>query len=292
MGGHRYDLVSRSARATTDGYFTKSTEEIFKQRTVHDSLSPKGLNKRECFDSDVHPNSLAVILGGDLTGSMGHIPHALIKDGLPTIMSKVIEAGSPDAAICWCGVGDHKTDRGPLQIGQFESGDEQIDRHLENTWLEGGGGGNGGESYGLVWAFAANHTSIHCFEKRGEKGVLITWGDEDIHDHYDSTALTNIFDKFYEGTSAEALLKAAAGKWHVYHLGLPSGHRMDHWKALLGENFIPIQNYKEIPGRISDLVLKHTKGGKRIEPLDTTSGRQDSGNGNNSNEDDDIVFVK
>ncbi|HAO33838.1 MAG TPA: hypothetical protein DCQ84_12920, partial [Candidatus Competibacteraceae bacterium] len=55
----------------------------------------------------------------------------------------------------------------------------RIARQLRRLWLEKGGGGNACESYTLPWYFAATHTAIDCFEKRGKKGYLFTVGDEE-----------------------------------------------------------------------------------------------------------------
>jgi hypothetical protein len=262
MGYGGYSTDSRATRAVTDGFHTKSRSELFKQRHVHDSLSPQGLNVRECLDSTDHPHTIAVMLGLDVTGSMGIIPHELIKDGLPHIMSTIIEAGTPDVALCFLAIGDHINDHGSLQVAQFEASDELLDKHLQNVWLEGGGGGNGGESYPLAWYTAANHTKTDCFDKRGQKGVLITIGDENLHTDYPAEFFKEAFGptcRVEKNTTAAELLAAAKEKWHVYHLGLPSGHTMSRWKELLGPNFIPVNDHNEVPKRVAEIVLKHSK---------------------------------
>ena len=76
-------------------------------------------------------------------------------------------------------IGDAECDRAPLQVTQFEA-DIRLADQLRELWIEGGGGGNRGESYHLPWAFAAMRTSTDCFERRGRKGYLFTIGDEPI----------------------------------------------------------------------------------------------------------------
>lgn len=70
----------------------------------------------------------------------------------------------------------------------FEA-DIRIARQLEKLWLEKGGGGNCCESYTLPWYFAALHTAIDWFEKRGQKGYLFTVGDE-LPTYLPGTAIT------------------------------------------------------------------------------------------------------
>lgn len=264
MGYTSYDTNSRSVRASSLNYHSASVDQLFQQnvsRSIHESLDPKNLRVRECLDSTEHPNSLAVIFQLDVTGSMGKIPHDLIKDGLPTMMGKITEVGSPDAALCFVAAGDHLRDQAPFQVGQFESGDEELDRHLQNTWLEGEGGGNGGESYALGWYFAAKHTKIDCFDKRGQKGIFISVGDENVHKNYAASALKRIFGTHasVEGDlTASDLLAEAQQRWHVYHIALPGYHSMGYWGELLGNNLIEISNYKDVPKTVAEIVLRHT----------------------------------
>lgn len=71
MGGTSYSTENRSFRAASAGYFTSSPDEIFKQnkkKVIHESMNPVGVTIREARDSDVHPNSIPIILALDLTG--------------------------------------------------------------------------------------------------------------------------------------------------------------------------------------------------------------------------------
>ena len=168
MGGGTYSSTTRHERAVTSGYYSKPKEEIFKQREINNAMNPYGISIRESRDSVEHPNSLAIILALDVTGSMGSIPHHLVKDGLPDIMQGIIDKGLKDPQLLFLAIGDHECgDKAPLQVGQFESSDELLDKWLTDVFLEGGGGSNEGESYLLAWYFASLHTSIDCLEKRG-----------------------------------------------------------------------------------------------------------------------------
>lgn len=153
MGGGPYSANDRSIRAENLGYYDKPIEQVFKQKELHLKMNPKGVAIRESRDLNESSKSIAIILGLDVTGSMDYIPHNLIQNGLPTIMKNIMDLGVEYPQLLFIGIGDHKCDRGPLQIGQFETSDELLDFWLTHTWLEKGGGGNGGESYGLAHYF-------------------------------------------------------------------------------------------------------------------------------------------
>ena len=266
MGGGTYCFSSRATRATSLGYDTKSAQEIFTSKSINNAMDPSGIDVRESRDSEEHPNSLAIVLALDVTGSMGSIPHHLVKEGLPTIMDGIIQKGIKDPQMLFLGIGDHECDRAPLQVGQFESSDELLDKWLTDIYLEGGGGGNDGESYMLAWHLAANHTSIDCFEKRKEKGYLFTVGDEHTLKELPSHALKKIMGSSQaDSTTAAELLDKAREQYNVYHLHVMEGCNgrrqdvMDGWKQLMGEdNLILVEKHRDIPGIVADIVTKNS----------------------------------
>ena len=250
MGGHFYSTDDRSTRAAAKGYNTKSTQEIF-SRNLHESMNPKDVSLRESRDSEQHPYSFPAILGLDFTGSMGQTPHELIKEGLPHLISSIIERGVEDISLCFIGIGDHVSDRAPLQIGQFESGDEQLDMWLERSWLEGNGGGNGGESYLLALVFAAFVCQTDHWDKRGQKGVLVTVGDEPPLTVLPKSSAIDIFgdqaSDWFEGheITAAQLMDIVRERWEVFHLHVNHGGRYDNrisekWHELLGAEHVHV----------------------------------------------------
>lgn len=265
MGGTRYDLGARLSRAEAAGYGKKSASEIFTQnslRMAHESMNPNGVVFREARDSEAHPNTVPIILGLDVTGSMGHIPHELIKEGLPKLMGGIIQGGVPDPALLFLRIGDHECDRYPLQVGQFESGDQELDMWLIRTYIEGGGGGNMGESYLLAWYFAAFHTKTDAFDKRGQKGLLFTVGDEPGLKTLPASAIKEIMGQGQQTYTHLELLAEAQKKYDVYHISvLHSGQAIDadvEWKALLGQNCLSIEDHREIPNVIKKIICdKH-----------------------------------
>ena len=264
MGAGSYDYAARSTRATAMGFMSNDIKTVFKARKIQTGMSPVGVTVRESRDSDEHPNSRAIIIALDETGSMGKIPHQMIQTGLPTIMKEVMDAGEKDAQVLFLGIGDHKFDEAPLQVGQFETSDEKLDKWLQDLYLEGRGGNNNGESYLLAWYFEAMHTEIDCFEKRGQKGFLFTIGDEPTLGEVTESELKKIMgDGEYRTYTAAELLTEAKKKYDVYHLLVTettTGSRPETqigWKKLMGENVLIVNDHKNIPNIIADTVNKN-----------------------------------
>jgi hypothetical protein len=265
MGHGTYSYIDRSVRATSSGYYTAPVEQIFTERKINQAMDPKGVMLRESRDSDNHPKSVAVVVALDVTGSMLTVPHEMVKDGLPTMVSTIIQGGNLDPQVLFLAIGDHECDRAPLQVGQFESGDEELDKWLTSIYLESGGGGNDGESYLLAWYFAGLRTSIDCFEKRGQKGLLFTIGDEPCLRGISESHLKKVFgDGQYSSYRAEELLALAREKYHVYHINVEetgtsrSRGSVDKWKTLIGENLINVYSHTEIPQKIAEVVNRLT----------------------------------
>ncbi|MCW5211787.1 hypothetical protein VU04_02625 [Desulfobulbus sp. TB] len=261
MGMGSYSLNNRAKRSEIKGYSSRSIREIFSQREVNRAMNPYGVTLRESRDSEEHPESVAIILGLDVTGSMGSIPHHLVKDGLPKIMGKIIQSGTKDPQLMFLAIGDHEYDQSPLQVGQFESSDELLDKWLTNVYLEGGGGGNTGESYLLAWYFAAFHTSIDSFEKRKKKGFLFTIGDEPTLPDISVKDLKAIMGNGqHEPFYATTLLDKARQSYHVYHLHIKQTYAgsmqetMDGWKQLLGDHLIILEDHQEVSTVLPQII--------------------------------------
>lgn len=216
----------RSYYATS--YATKSRDEIFDSRGLHEDLDLRKskTHVRESRDSEEHPESTPFFIALDETGSMGSVPEYLIRNELPKLMDSLIEKGGlSNPQILFMGVGDHECDRWPCQVGQFESSTELITGGLSKINLEGGGGGNGGESYLLPWIIAANHTSCDSFEKRGKKGFLFTIGDEPTLTSISKSVLTSLTGRKYEkDITWQEAFELAKEKFHVFHIHVNHGN--------------------------------------------------------------------
>jgi len=265
MGHSSYSSAERGIRSENLGYATKSTYEIFKQRSINNAMNPHGIVLRESRDSFEHPNVVSIIMNLDVTGSMGTVPHYLVKEGLPHMMQTLIDSGIADPQVLFTGIGDHECDDSPLQVGQFESGDELLDKWLTDVYLEGGGGANEGESYLLAWYFAGYHTAIDSFDKRGKKGFLFTIGDEPTLKRLSKGQVGNIMGpgQYADFTAAE-LLDKASERYHCYHLHIKqtsAGGRqatMDNWKQMMGDHLIIVDRKEDVASIIAEIVIKHT----------------------------------
>lgn len=274
MGYSSYSEHSRSVRATSMDYMHKSADDIFiqnKKREIHESMEPTKALLREARDSEVHPLSFPIILPLDLTGSMGSIPLHLVREGLPKLMSGIIQHGIADPQLLFLGIGDHTCDRYPLQVGQFECGDEELDMWLTRTYIEGGGGGNDGESYLLAWYFAANHTITDAWEKRKQKGLLVTIGDEPSVRSLPKNAIQEIMGQGGQTSYTDkGLLALAQEKYEVFHLHIMEGsagrRSLGYWKTLLGQNCIEVNDYTKVPEIITELAVRVAKTNVAYEP--------------------------
>ncbi|MCC6215455.1 MAG: VWA domain-containing protein [Polyangiaceae bacterium] len=151
--------------------------EVFVQDACHPLMNPKGVRARESRDSPDHPRSLGVVFALDVSGSMGEIPRLLASRELPSFMKVLESCKVPDPQVLFAAIGNAGWDRAPLQVGQFESTADLMDRWLTSIYLEGGGG-NEYESYELALYFFATHTEMDCWVKRKHRGYLFVTGDE------------------------------------------------------------------------------------------------------------------
>ncbi|MBA9006771.1 hypothetical protein [Thermomonospora cellulosilytica] len=212
--------------------------------TTHPGLDPKGVTFRESRDSDEHPESLAVAVLFDVTGSMGRVPR-ILQTKLPDLLGLLLRKGYVEhPQIMFGAVGDATCDRAPLQVGQFES-DNRMDDDLGRILLEGGGGGQMMESYELAMYFMARHTSIDCFEKRGRRGYLFMIGDELAYPKVDRRLVAEVIgDDLAEDVRTEDVVAELRRMYEVYFI-IPEGgyHSGDprlreFWQGLLGEHVL------------------------------------------------------
>ena len=158
-----------------------------------------------------------------------------------------------------------------MQVGQFESSDELLEHWLTHVWLEGGGGGNGGESYALAWYFASKHTVHDHFVKRLKKGVLFTIGDEPCLSSYSQNTLKKIMgDGEYQSHDQHSLLNLARGAYECFHIHIMETNQgsyrttQNNWKENMGENLILAERKTDVADIIADNIIKVWNSQKNI----------------------------
>lgn len=262
MGGTRWSDDSYSSRTSlraTGAIPSFGYDKAVRSGTakgVHSKLDPKGVSVRESRDSDANPNSVAVAVFLDVTGSMHTVPIEIQKK-LPQLMGMLQRRGFlTDPHIMIGAVGDAVSDQVPLQVGQFEAGIE-IDDDINNLFLEGNGGGTKHESYELAMYFLARHTSIDCFEKRGKKGYVFIVGDEKPYDSVTRSRVEKVIGDSLEADIPTAeIVQELQQRYEVFfinpnntsYFGQP--WLKEVWKNLLGQNFIELQD----PNGICELI--------------------------------------
>ncbi|WP_051203536.1 hypothetical protein [Hugenholtzia roseola] len=249
-------LKSKRANASRDDIFVNN-----KKGAASPRMSPLNLKFRESRDSEAHPESLAIGVFLDVTGSMGRIPEVLVREKLGKLMNTLITHGIAHPQLLFGAIGDHISDRHPLQIGQFESGTDELDQWLTEIYIEGGGGGQVMESYTLAWLFAARHTSIDCFEKRRQKGFVFTIGDEAAWDTISTDHLKSLMGYAQaDSVTDKELLAEAERTYHVFHIHVnEASYKNDprvlgYWKNILGERLIILNDHAAIAETIATTV--------------------------------------
>lgn len=261
MGAGRWDPSAyASFSASTKG---RDTDAIYTNRALPKSLDPKGISIRESRDSDENPQSNAIIVGIDVTGSMGMLADSIARQGLGTLFDEILKRKPvSDPHLMFMAIGDVNCDSAPLQVSQFEA-DARIIEQLQEIFIEHGGGGNNFESYNLPWYFAAMHTSIDCIEKRGKKGYLFTIGDEEAPENLTAAQIARVMGADPQQVlDNEQLLELVQRNYHVFHLMVEQGSHMRSyadrvkrsWTNLLGQRAVPLSDHTKLSEVIVSLI--------------------------------------
>lgn len=262
-------VINTKNCASLDDYNIRSfsTQEIYKNTKLSEYLNPYNV-MRECRDSKEHPNTLPVILALDCTGSMGKAA-VKVAQKLGEIMTDLYADDEvKDVEFCVMGIGDLAYDDAPIQMSQFES-DIRIAEQLDKIYFEGGGGDNLYESYTAAWYMGLNHCKLDCWN-RGQKGIIITLGDEAPNPFLPATPLNNATgDHVQPGTIETADLKEEAeAKFNLYHISIKDSsssyerlnERYDldtEWRNLLGDNY-KIASLDNLANTVVDIIKGRT----------------------------------
>lgn len=191
-------------------------EEVFTRKSCDPKYDPKFIGTRECFDSEDHPNSTPIVVGLDVTGSMGYLAVKVATGALNELITKLYSTGAVEDPALMCAAYGDIMDVSPLQVTQFES-DIRIAQQLLDIYFENGG--NGEVVPTCLWEFLACHTNIDAVNKRHEKGFVFTIGDDARirENNVDQTIARIIGDTTSYGTR-EAVLSDVQQKFHVFHI--------------------------------------------------------------------------
>ena len=225
---------------------SSGVNEIFKNKSVDPKYDPRNINTRESRDSADSPESTPIIIGFDDTGSMGYLAQEIAKNSLNKTLTEIYNKNPVTNPHVMCAAIGNAGDVGPLQVTQFEA-DIKIVEQLLDLWIPLRGCGDSGDP--LIWYFAAKHTSIDSWEKRGKKGFLFTIGDDSIKGHIYCHYFNEIFGDEIKGSylEIEDILEMAQEKYHVFHIITKplKSDVVDKWLALL-PNSTAIVNEKNV----------------------------------------------
>jgi hypothetical protein len=237
-----YGSYSHAAHeALTSARAALPQQQVFSRRDCHPLMNPFGVKLRESRDSRDHPLTTSIVFALDVSGSMGEIPRQMAQKELPTFMKTLLDTGVTDPQVLFMAFQDAAGPDAPLQVGQFESTAELIDQWLTWTWLIGGGY-SAYESYDMAFYFAAHHTRLDSFEKRGKKGYLFMSGDEPCYTSLRRDwVATVIGDALPADPPLETVIAEVRRTYHPFFL-IPDPQRgrgvHAFWRGQLGEGAI------------------------------------------------------
>lgn len=276
MGSSRWDADAYASYSK--GVSHKTQQQIFTNTSgCHADLDPTKFAVRESCDSAQNPQSTPVIIGVDETGSMGVLAEEIIKKGLGIIVQGIYDRKPvTDPHVLLAAIGDAYCDTSPIQTTQFEA-DVCLTKQVEKFYIEGNGGGNGGESYPIVWWFAMNKTRCDAINKNHRMGYLFTVGDEAPHKVLTKEQISRFLGGNVEAdVSIEQLLEDVSRDWNVFHLITPTGetHRQNAvrvWRELLGERAIEVADHNRL-GEIIVSVMQVNEGQNADTVADSWDG--------------------
>ena len=230
---------SASVGKTYDIDTGRVSGQEFKSRRIDESLDPTKFKVRECVNSDEHPNTIPVILALDVTGSMGSACQET-AEALGVIITNLYK-NHKDIEFCVMGIGDLAYDSAPIQMSQYES-DVRIAEALDKIYMEGGGGGNGYESYTAAWYMGLKRTKLDCFDKQQRKGIIITMGDEPLNPYLPKRGLNDSANATEESdVETDKLYEQATKKFDIFHIAVDSpDDSYAYYAKAIEESFRPV----------------------------------------------------
>jgi hypothetical protein len=262
------DTASRARSKTPDFEYTNTATKI------HENLDPlrikdKPFGKLESRDNVDHPNSNAVLVCFDVTGS-NKARAVDAQKKLPNLMD-LLHKYLADPQVSVAANDDFTVEaHNSIQISDFES-DNRIDEHIRNVWLVGDGGGNDGESYDLLLYAAARKTVLDCFEKRNRKGYFFMYADEPIFDEVDPAQVKNIFgDTLQAAIPIAEIIEEVRKQYHVFVIWPQSGyqHARDKYVELFGDESVLTLQHPNLICEMIGSVIGFNEGRVTVDKLE------------------------
>lgn len=293
MGFTRYDSGTYKSYATSTATM-KHTD--YKARDLKADFDPKQIKIRESVKSDINPLPTPVLVGLDVTGSMGMVVEAMRK-GLGTLFEQIIDRHPvSDPHVLAMAIGDMDCDRAPCQATQFEADPVTIGKQIEDLYLERGGGGNDHESYLGPLYFASMRTKCDAF-KEGRKGFLFTVGDECPQMLLTKQHIERFFgDQPKSDLTAEQVIAMVERDWNYFHVMVEEGSFMHshpdrvrkEWTNLIGQRALPLSDHNKLAevvisaievviGRDKDAIIKSWGGGTDLVVAKAIGGLPSTG---------------
>lgn len=291
MGSTRFNPTDYAAYASATAHHTTAS---YTASSAKAAFTPKEIRVRESVRSDLNPHPTPIMVGLDVSGSMGVVVEAMRK-GLGTLFEEVI-ARDPvsDPHVLAMAIGDMDYDHYPIQATQFEADPVTIGKQIEELCLEQGGGNNNHESYLGPLYFAMMRTKCDAFSETPiRKGFIFTAGDEGPQEKLTKDQIERWFgDQARRDYTAEELLAALEPNWHVFHLIVKEGSFQRHrgadkfnhrWRELYGQRVIELSDHRKmaeviistievIQGRDKDAVASSWSGDTSLVVRDAIGG--------------------
>jgi len=236
-GGSYYDrdVTDKKLRSSATGVSSKAELEL-NQARMDPALLPKD---RRLVCKAANP----LVFDADVTGSVGNLPKITFYDKWPGIVGQVVARkylADPQMSIA--ATGDIRSDASPLQMADF-SPLRNLDKWLKRIHFEGGGGGQGSESYGMT----AYYYAYLCDMPNAVNPIYIISGDEacveelfadDLREHFggnpEATTATKVF--------ADLLKKFKGNVFRIHRQyngtgseGWSNATILRQWEKLLGK---------------------------------------------------------
>ena len=272
MGGCSYDrdVYSSGDNFSSSGFHhSPLADQAFTKSDISD-LDKRLLPINRTLECSTQ-NALVIEL--DVTGSMGDNAK-MLYDKFPMLWGQLEQQNYlEDFSISIVANGDCTCDGAPIQVCDFAAG-KKLDTWIKRLFLEGGGGGQGTETYEMPAYFYAHKVRFTHPKADQQKPFYISIGDEAPNASIPRDALETHFGnkgKAEGDLSSADVFKQVREKYHYKHIHIPYGGDATtdtevkrQWKKYIGSDLISVAEPKAVVDVLIGVVALTT--GKRTLP--------------------------